>query len=121
ALVLQMGNAVEAEDLCIEVVSMNDRSAHSSSERELQGPVAVEASVVSSVTLPDSVRLSESGRLGDDLQIKEFEMILAVLKESHGRKNKAADRLGISPRTLRYKLAKMREHGIDVEKVVDLM
>ena len=46
-------------------------------------------------------------------------MIIAVLREERGRKNKAADRLGISPRTLRYKLAKMRDMGIDVEKAIE--
>jgi two-component system response regulator FlrC len=61
----------------------------------------------------------ESGSLGDDLQQKEFEMIIAVLREEKGRKNKAADRLGISPRTLRYKLAKMRDMGVDVEKAIE--
>ncbi|WP_373025302.1 helix-turn-helix domain-containing protein, partial [Thioalkalivibrio sp.] len=31
-----------------------------------------------------------------------------------GRRKEAADRLGISPRTLRYKLARLREHGFAV-------
>ena len=32
-----------------------------------------------------------------------------------GRRKEAAERLGISPRTLRYKLAQMRDAGLDVE------
>ena len=32
-----------------------------------------------------------------------------------GRRKEAAERLGISPRTLRYKLAQMRDAGMDVE------
>ncbi|MFG1488363.1 helix-turn-helix domain-containing protein [Oceanospirillum sp. HFRX-1_2] len=47
-------------------------------------------------------------------------MIIAVLKECRGRKNKAAERLGISPRTLRYKMAKMRDSGIDVEREIEI-
>ena len=50
--------------------------------------------------------------LGDNLQKKEFEIIANTLKEEGGSRKNTAKRLGISPRTLRYKLAKMREIGI---------
>lgn len=53
--------------------------------------------------------------LGDDLRRREFEVILDTLRSEKGSKKNTAQRLGISPRTLRYKLAKMREEGIDVE------
>jgi two-component system response regulator FlrC len=51
--------------------------------------------------------------LGDDLQRREFEIILNTLRSS-GSKKSAAERLGISPRTLRYKLARMREAGMEL-------
>ena len=35
-----------------------------------------------------------------------------------GNLSEAADRLGISPRTLRYKVARLRDEGIDVETMV---
>jgi len=38
---------------------------------------------------------------------------VAVAEELH--LTRAAERLGISPRTLRYKLAQMRDAGMDVE------
>jgi two-component system, response regulator FlrC len=41
-------------------------------------------------------------------------MIIEALKETMGSRKSAAEKLGISPRTLRYKLAKMREHGIAI-------
>ena len=50
--------------------------------------------------------------LGDNLQKKEFEIIASTLKEEGGSRKNTAERLGISPRTLRYKLAKMRKIGI---------
>jgi len=50
--------------------------------------------------------------LGDNLQIKEFEIIAETLQEENGSRKNTAERLGISPRTLRYKLAKMREAGL---------
>lgn len=59
--------------------------------------------------------LSSTSMLGDDLKRREFELILDTLKSERGSKKNTAEKLGISPRTLRYKLAKMRENGIDVE------
>ncbi|OUS29675.1 sigma-54-dependent Fis family transcriptional regulator [Gammaproteobacteria bacterium 45_16_T64] len=53
--------------------------------------------------------------LGEDLKKREFEVILETLREEGGSKKNTADKLGISPRTLRYKLARMRESGIDFE------
>jgi two-component system response regulator FlrC len=58
----------------------------------------------------------ESG-LGDDLRSRERRLILDALREGHGSRKYAAERLGISPRTLRYKLARMREAGLDVPAV----
>ena len=42
---------------------------------------------------------------------------MRALKEEPSRKE-AADRLGISPRTLRYKMAKLRDEGVDVEAML---
>ena len=55
--------------------------------------------------------------LGEDLKKREFELIIDTLKSEGGSKKNTAEKLGISPRTLRYKLAKMRERGIDVESM----
>ncbi|MBC5832715.1 sigma-54-dependent transcriptional regulator [Vibrio metschnikovii] len=52
--------------------------------------------------------------LGDELRDQEFTIIMETLVECHGRRKEMAEKLGISPRTLRYKLAKMRDAGIDV-------
>ena len=54
--------------------------------------------------------------LGDDLKNREFQIILDTLTACKGNRQKAADKLGISPRTLRYKLAKMRDQGVLVEE-----
>jgi two-component system response regulator FlrC len=58
--------------------------------------------------------LSSSPALGDDLKSREQELILNTLQEVMGDRQATANRLRISPRTLRYKLARMREAGIDV-------
>jgi two-component system response regulator FlrC len=59
-------------------------------------------------------------QLGDDLKQREFEIIVDTLKEEKGSRKNTAQRLGISPRTLRYKLAKMREVGLGLDGVTDL-
>jgi len=41
-------------------------------------------------------------------------VILGALSASGGSRKAAAERLGISPRTLRYKLARMKEQGVPV-------
>lgn len=56
--------------------------------------------------------------LGDDLKKREFEIILDTLKGLNGSRRKTADKLGISERTLRYKLAKMRENGVNLEEAI---
>jgi two-component system response regulator FlrC len=44
----------------------------------------------------------------------ERDLILDALKSGQGSRREAAERLGISPRTLRYKLARLREAGVEV-------
>lgn len=45
----------------------------------------------------------------------ELDIIVDTFHAVGGSKKAAAEKLGISPRTLRYKLARMRQAGIDVE------
>ena len=52
--------------------------------------------------------------LVSDLKDREQQLILEALRAGNGSRKYAAERLGISPRTLRYKLARMREAGITV-------
>lgn len=46
-----------------------------------------------------------------NLQVHEFELIEKTLLEHEGNRQQVAALLGVSERTLRYKLAKMREEG----------
>ena len=54
------------------------------------------------------------GGLGGDLKDREHALIIEALQAVNGSRKDAAVRLGISPRTLRYKLARMREAGIEL-------
>lgn len=49
-----------------------------------------------------------------NLKQNETNMILEALEVGHGSRKYAAETLGISPRTLRYKLARLKEQGVEV-------
>lgn len=49
--------------------------------------------------------------LSSDLKAREADIIISALRAKNSRKE-VAEKLGISPRTLRYKLAKLRDAGI---------
>ena len=53
-------------------------------------------------------------KLGSELKIQEHQIILDTLQACHGSRKDVAERLGISPRTLRYKIARMRDSGIQI-------
>ncbi len=57
--------------------------------------------------------------LSGDLKVREYQLIVDALNECGSRKG-AAEKLGISPRTLRYKLARMRDSGIHIPGSSDL-
>ena len=59
-------------------------------------------------TLPEDPQ----ARLDGDLKQREHQLICEALEASGGKKKDAAERLGISPRTLRYKLARLRACGV---------
>ena len=48
------------------------------------------------------------------LEDREADTIVAVLAEEAGHRGRAAARLGISPRTLRYKLSRLRQSGVAI-------
>jgi two-component system response regulator FlrC len=56
----------------------------------------------------------EAAPLSDSLETAERVLIMDALRAGHGSRREVAEKLGISQRTLRYKLARLREAGIDV-------
>lgn len=93
ALILSDGSQIDAQDLMI----------------EQDMPTSVS-------TVPGGVESfdEDNSKLGSELRQQEHQIILDTLQSCKGRRKDVAERLGISPRTLRYKLAKMREVGIDL-------
>jgi two-component system, response regulator FlrC len=57
--------------------------------------------------------------LDRDLKDRERELILATLRVTGGNRKLTAERLGISPRTLRHKLQQFKAAGVNVPRVHD--
>jgi two-component system response regulator FlrC len=63
---------------------------------------------------PAAGQSASAGSLATSLDQAERDLILSALRSGQGSRREAAQKLGISQRTLRYKLARLREAGIDV-------
>lgn len=87
ALILKEGNIIEADDIMLEAVDAIETNEHNE---------------------------DTSGQLQTDLRDRETEVIIETLKAFSGSRKKTAEKLGISPRTLRYKLAKLRDSGAEL-------
>ncbi len=108
ALILQQGGLIQPQDLCL--------TAPIGSLAPVQTPLAAAVpSAPRPLPAPVEVQAADAGALGEDLRRREFQVIIDTLRAERGRRKEAAERLGISPRTLRYKLAQMRDAGMDVE------
>lgn len=92
ALILQQGGVIDAADLMLDA----------------QAPLQLHTPVES--VLPEQVKNGDV--LGTELWQQERQIILEALQRFKGKRKPVAEHLGISPRTLRYKLAKMREDGM---------
>lgn len=101
ALILQQGDFIGAADLMFSVLS----------------PVSLvtQSQAVTAHTTAANESSNAASGLGNGMKSHEFQMIVDALKNERGRKKQAAEKLGISPRTLRYKIAKMRESGFDLD------
>ncbi|NVJ49492.1 MAG: sigma-54-dependent Fis family transcriptional regulator [Gammaproteobacteria bacterium] len=79
--------------------------------------IAVEHLLIDSddfTTVETDNSADDCSSLGAGVRQHEFQIIVDALKQFNGKKKKVAEELGISPRTLRYKLAKMRELGYEM-------
>jgi two-component system response regulator FlrC len=103
ALILQQGIQITADDLVLTPVPKN---------RRFNMPEVTEIPTVEATS--GGLESTLGSALGSDLKQREIELIVQALNEEPSRKE-AAERLGISPRTLRYKVAKLREEGVDIE------
>ena len=63
---------------------------------------------------PQSRQPTARASLAASLDERERDLILGALRAGNGSRREAAETLGISARTLRYKLARLREAGVEV-------
>ncbi len=71
-------------------------------------------SIASHIAAAEDLALGEPGAaLADSLAMAERQIILRALRANASRE-RAAEQLGISARTLRYKLARLRAAGVDL-------
>ena len=99
ALILLTGDEILAEDLHFETAGMASAAI---TVRDAAEPVLMTAS-----------EAAESS-LNGNLKQREWDLILDAMSAVKGSRKKTAAQLGISERTLRYKLAQMRDAGIAI-------
>lgn len=100
ALILQVTNTISEEQLVFEgteIISQNKISP--------EKPIAVEVQAEEEANDPVP-------SLGRGLRSAEEKIILSTLMELNGSRKLTAEKLGISPRTLRYKIARMKDEGV---------
>jgi two-component system response regulator FlrC len=104
ALILANGPVIQAEHMQMEGMGLGmELAAWGSGQGQSEAnPVLARASS------PEPRDLSSS------VSATERETILDALRADNGNRALAAKRLGISPRTLRYKLARLRDAGVEV-------
>lgn len=79
-----------------------------------RGDEVTEADLAFETETSPSTSLIEDTGLHQGLEDHQSQLILDALAASNCHRGEAADALGISPRTLRYKLARMRQRGITI-------
>ncbi|MEC8225532.1 MAG: sigma-54 dependent transcriptional regulator, partial [Pseudomonadota bacterium] len=108
ALILCDGNSIHQDDVFIEELLTADIKPVATPPHN--APAYQEQPV--EVNLDTVPQMSEQGNYKDELKDKEHRIILETLARCNGKRKEVAETLGISPRTLRYKLAQMRDLGI---------
>jgi two-component system response regulator FlrC len=76
-------------------------------------PTAASADSFMAIQSSDDMKISAPEDLLSAVKASEHQVILAAIQATDSRVE-AAKKLGISPRTLRYKLAQLRERGMDL-------
>jgi two-component system, response regulator FlrC len=131
ALILAGGPVIEREHVHLEGDAAEPRPLSRATREPSQGHSAPASltgagwaegqrqSAQEAPRLPIPVTAAENARsapvaLADSMSVAERDLILDALRLDRGNRQAVAQRLGISPRTLRYKLAKLREAGVEV-------
>ncbi|HDY86462.1 hypothetical protein LCGC14_0713280 [marine sediment metagenome] len=95
ALILQSGDSIKAQDLAFEAMNVEFSSSQNT-----------------------DIGQGRESRLNDDLRSHEQRHIIEALEKNNGGRRATANELGISERTLRYKLTRFREDGVAIPEKV---
>jgi len=104
------GNVRELDNLMQRALIMNDGDEIGVETLSFEDQPIYEAKAENEM----SCMRQSAGRLPEDLRSVEEQMILDALNEGRSSRKNVAERLGISERTLRYKIARMREAGMAI-------
>jgi two-component system response regulator FlrC len=120
ALILQDGALIRAQDLGLEFSAENTQAsalqpAVSYSDTDDHPSIAAPEYPQNERDFEPETEVDLGAGLGRDLKQREFEVIVRTIRDEKGSRKRAAERLGISPRTLRYKIARFRDVGLAVE------
>ncbi|RUO31278.1 sigma-54-dependent transcriptional regulator [Aliidiomarina soli] len=109
ALILFTDGEIKADDLLLDDSYADEAPTATSEVQERAAQSGLTAD-----SLADPVDRATPERLGSELKQQEQQIILDALNRCNGKRKDVAEQLGISARTLRYKLAQMRDQGIDL-------
>jgi two-component system response regulator FlrC len=111
ALILCNGAIIDPEHVQLEETSDWQRPAR---EVPSVNPIPERRNVAGTRSDRGAIEATGDAQLSSSLELAERDLILNALQLDGGNRQAMAKRLGISPRTLRYKLAKLRESGVEV-------
>jgi two-component system response regulator FlrC len=97
ALIVKTDDQIDCEDILLENLTVGN----------------VESTPIN-VTMDPTTEIDAALGFKNELKSQEHKIILETLAACKGSRKGVSEKLGISPRTLRYKIAKMRENGIEI-------
>ena len=112
------GNVRELDNVLQRALIIHDGTSITAQALGLTGLVLADTALEAEQDISASSVDSADSQLGSDLRQREFQIIINTLKQQGGRRKETADALGVSARTLRYKLARMRDMGINIDSMV---
>jgi len=117
ALVLCDGEIIESRHISFEPAAQPARPATASPVVAL-APAAGATAMAMALPPQSDGDGRQAGDLARRLLAAEQQLLLDALRSRAESRERIAQRLGISPRTLRYKLARMRAAGVDLNAIV---
>jgi len=119
----RLGAAMQLGDQNTRAAAAGQNDLFGLADPAASAPAAGNPSIEGSVSTPGNNTVQPAAALDSgldrDLKDRERELILATLRVTGGNRKLTAERLGISPRTLRHKLQQFKAAGVNVPRVHD--